>query len=414
MTVAIIGAGPAGLALAHILNGNIPHYDPDLFGPHPDPQLHELLINCPNLLCAATESKILEYVKLNVQSFFSSDCSPVSLLFDTLRIPCETNIQNQSTMESRVSWKASPENKVPYTLIGGKDGAGGQWSNMDSDSEDSRVLSYAEMLSLPGWAFSHFYRERYNCAVPDFLRPTRKVVAEYYKLYADKMGIPVTNKLVGNITKSPNGFAVLTTAGDLICEATDVVLASGISCAQTDSMQTKKLAPSGSVVVVGSGVSAADAVICAKPDKVLHIYKWTSPQGEPTPLRRYPKKLYPEYAAIFEEMKSRTGPTYTGIPNGQIIKIDENKVLIQKQDGDVLEAQAKEVIIRTGRAGSLAYAQDVLPKKTELVGKMSLRDLGYPLPKIADNVWAIGSLTGDSLVRYILGMSCAVAWNLMD
>lgn len=416
MTVTIVGSGPAGLTLAYILKGNIPFYDPDRYGPHPDAQLHKMLLECPNLLEAASNELILNYVRVKVHSFFSTDCSPQSLLMDTLRIPSEANLQSLETMEPRIIWKHFPDRCIPCRLFGGSDGAGGQWIDMSADSEDSRVLSYAEMLSLPGYSFSEFYAAETGDLPPEFFRPPRKIVAKYYQHYALKMQLDVEPNEIGDIARLDGGqFALYNTSGNLIHKSTDIVIASGISRARTQSLETKQLASSGAVVVVGSGVSAADAVIEAKPNQVLHIYKWVSPAGEPTPLRKYPKKLYPEYAAVFQEMKSRKGPTYVGIPNGQLIQVDGGKIQIRKEDGDVLEVQAKKLVIRTGRAGSLAYARHILPTAAAsgLVGKRSLQELGLPLPSVGPHLWVVGSLTGDSLVRYISGMCCAAAGQIM-
>jgi lysine/ornithine N-monooxygenase len=62
------------------------------------------------------------------------------------------------------------------------------------------------------------------------------------------------------------------------------------------------------VIIVGDGISAADAIIYCLEEKipVLHVFRRTERQLKGTMLSRLSSNVYPEYSKIFDLMLQRT------------------------------------------------------------------------------------------------------------
>lgn len=227
----VIGSGPAGLCLSYILHGNIPYYNPDV--PHPDPELHRLLVQYErstdgdqtqgkSLLDAVSNPNVLQHV-IDKGPHFRSSMLPVNLLLDLLVVSDEINYVSRDQMDSRITWVHEPSRAIDHVVIGTH--PGGQWAQSDTSTTtpDDQCLSYAEMLSLPGYPFSTHYREKYGKAPPEFLRPRRKDIASYFDAYPDVVGIAdsliigtvieVDIRTKGGYTVSYNGQVGLMTPG---------------------------------------------------------------------------------------------------------------------------------------------------------------------------------------------------------
>lgn len=283
----IVGNGPSALFLSFMLHGNVPYYDPITNGPHPDRDLHNLLLpyvfdpnlktsvensqnnTHPNihnssgiqnnhtthqcsLLNAVNNENLLDYIRMRYSSFYSVNTNPVALLIDTLIASDESNFASLSTKESRIYWDHNSlqnSQKIKHVVFGSSPSPGGQWSsksmslpgNTDytnccgieaskskpSESHDlakassnsvkpstssnpsntlkkknirntqtsqnnqnDQSLSYAEMLSLPGYSFTEYYSNFHrNSHLEDYSRPKRERIAEYYTEYPKKLNL---------------------------------------------------------------------------------------------------------------------------------------------------------------------------------------------------------------------------------
>lgn len=267
--VVIIGNGPSALFLSFLLHGNVPYYDPVTNGPHPDQNLHQLLLpytfshnigstttssSC-SLLDAVNDDSLLEYIRIRYSSFYSVNTNPVALLIDTLIASDESNFASLSSKQSRIKWfqnsSSNPPKKVKHLVFGSSPSPGGQWSSPslslpadtdcasccgidsnkatinyphgpcalshqssdshlssmktentnnhnefndandlddndnDNDTNDgNQSLSYAEMLSLPGYSFTEYYNKYHSSShLKDYSRPKRQNIADYYTQY---------------------------------------------------------------------------------------------------------------------------------------------------------------------------------------------------------------------------------------
>lgn len=199
----LIGSGPAGLCLSYILHGHIPYYNPAV--PHPDPELHRLLTKYEHkpdgksLLDAVSDRRVLQHV-IDKGPHFRSSMLPVNLLLDLLVVSDEINYVSRDEMDSRISWVYEPHRAIDHVIIGTH--PGGQWAQSDTSTTtpDDQCLSYAEMLSLPGYSFSSHYQEKYDKPPPEFLRPQRRDIASYFDIYPDKVGI-ADSLIIGTVTE---------------------------------------------------------------------------------------------------------------------------------------------------------------------------------------------------------------------
>lgn len=444
-----VGGGPSALILSYILHGNVPFYDSE--SPHPDPILHAKLKDNVDLLLADVDHLTDHF--LGSRFSYSTQALPVNVLLDTLLRPYgETDESDRKTC---VRWVHDPSRAVPHVVIGNTKQAGGQWvDNPVKASWDIGALSYAGMLSLPGYSFEQFYQEHHGSFPQFYLRPTRRDITAYFATYPSKVGIANAFSLsqtVSGVSRYKSGFRIA--SHNMHCN--HLILGSGIF--------TKLVAPrpllqplskinenmsadrSKPILVVGSGFSAADVILTAPRDRgIIHIYKW-APSTSPSPLRACHQQAYPEYAGVYRKMKlaattsktsSNSQPrpqrrtsefdvsrnwaeSYEGLPNTAIIGVEQHEhfatVTLQAGNNAPFTREIGAFAYVTGRRGSIEYLDEELRKEVcpdssqwaNLTGT-SLREKAGEDLEIANNVYIIGSLTGDSLIRFAYG-GCAYA-----
>ncbi|KAF1986730.1 hypothetical protein K402DRAFT_454005 [Aulographum hederae CBS 113979] len=434
----IIGNGPSALILSYILHGHIPYYK----GTHHDPVLHAKVSRRPNFLDLTPDL----YAHFQSSLRYSTQALPVNTLLDTLLRP---NADTEVNPTSCIEWRYEPERAVSHIALGHSPRTGGQWtSNPVSASWDIGTLSYAEMLSLPGYSYTEHYLKVHGAALQEFQRPSRAEVAEYYATYPSAAGISEANLSsveVGNISRTETGFRVSPQKID--CK--HLVLASGIfshvippprlltPLATLDSSNEPLL-------VIGSGFSAADVIISAPANrKIIHLFNWR-PDERPSPLRGCHHQAYPEYAGVYRQMKlaamssGRPKPAvspfsrrksnpffssrdwnamYEGYPNATVLEVFQldgqwATIKLRLEGGDVVERRVGGMSYVVGRRGTLSYLskdilRDVLGADPEtpnaLVSGRTLRPKAEVDTEVAEDVFIIGSLTGDSLVRHAFG-----------
>ncbi|ODQ65178.1 hypothetical protein NADFUDRAFT_51773 [Nadsonia fulvescens var. elongata DSM 6958] len=270
--IVVVGNGPSSLILSYILEGNIPFYDPyTKFGRHPDNHLHNLLMAYsyhdnlttelnnlipPSLLDAVSDKSIINHISAQ-NSSFSSFVLPINLLLDRLICSDELQYASFESKQTRIKWanfksklpKTEGENNntmsdIPYVIMGSNKIQGGQWSSeVSNDNPHERSLSYAEMLSLPGYSLTEYFQDQTNCerrqsSFTTFLRPEREDISDYYHQYCQKQRLTkhsFSSIIVVSIdTCKSNCDLFITTYYDLINRrhgyiiSKYVVLASGI------------------------------------------------------------------------------------------------------------------------------------------------------------------------------------------
>jgi hypothetical protein len=465
-----VGNGPSALILSYILHGNIPQYITS--PPHPDNLLHAKLLQAPDLLHLDV-AHLTEHFEASEFSY-STQALPVNVLLDTLVRPNGDTCDLEKA--TNLAWEYQPEKAISHIVIGNTASPGGQWvNNPVQASWDIGTLSYAGMLSLPGYSFAEHYRRTTGKDLPSFTRPSRREVTEYFRSYPQRVLIDDAihcGESVSGITRTEEGFHIR--SHDITCK--NLVLASGVfselipaptmlqPLLHLPGPSVQPSSPDICLLVIGSGFSAADVITSSPPDqKVLHIYKW-APSTSPSPLRACHQHAYPEYAGVYRRMKQaarsttsfgtirpgsrpkiRRGSTsvfdlsrdwdskYEGLPNTTItdIKIEGETALITLQppnDGKTLQRRISRLEYVVGRRGSLRYLSRELrrevfsdkannsdsdPDSTKMLSGQTLRNKVLEDIEIAPNVFALGSLTGDSLIRFAYGSCTYAAGRIM-
>ncbi|CDM31604.1 hypothetical protein DTO013E5_2121 [Penicillium roqueforti] len=450
----IVGNGPSAMILSYILHGHIPFYSSD--PPHPDHLLDAKLKAAPDILNADVNALTAHFGASRLS--YSTQALPVNVLLDTLVRP-SVDVDEPGCI-SNIDWRSQPEKAVSHLVFGKSLKPGGQWTEDPwGASWDIQTLSYAAMLSLPGYSFAAHHKKTTGKDLPSYTRPTRREIADYFAAYPEAAHIDDAFRCgeeLKGISRTATGFYVH--SHNIHCKR--LVLASGIFSEILSPepvlrplLETKS-SPNVPLVVVGSGFSAADSIISASPDqKILHIYKW-SPNDRPSPLRACHQQAYPEYAGVYRLMKRaaltaeaagkgqrpkyrRATSTpflesrnwedlYEGLPNVEVTNVkvhgDLATVTFRQQDGTVFSRTVAGLVYAAGRRGTLDYLDPEL--RCEVLGQgnqenpvvtgQTLRAKAIEDLEVAPGVYIIGSLTGDSLVRFSYGGCVYTAGHLID
>lgn len=444
----IVGNGPSALILSFILHGNIPYYNPR--NPHPDPILHGKLIDLPSLIDIDVPYLTAHFAASRIS--YSTQALPIGVLLDTLARPLADT--EPGTFPSCIEWRYEPQRHVPHIILGNAAKAGGQWADAPvAENWNIQALSYAEQLSLPGYSFADHQRVLKAVERPEFHRPTRREVADYLAAYPIAVGINNgiwPPSVANHVSRNDHGFFI----GSHGIHCKHLILASGVFSHLIPArplLQPLFRLPDHSdakeppLLVVGSGFTAADIIISTLPKRrVIHIYKW-SPETRPTPLRACHRQAYPDYASVYRRMKQSAVNTlnnhisvlpmarrksnpffdppqwdglYEGLPNTYITDIsmhgDYATVTLKTSLGHILKREISNLQYVIGRQGSLDYLDEQLMNQvlgsSSSVGQnktpistQSLRAKTEDNLEVASDVFAIGSLTGDTLVRFALG-----------
>ncbi|RUP49249.1 hypothetical protein BC936DRAFT_142962 [Jimgerdemannia flammicorona] len=227
-------------------------------------------------------------------------------------------------------------------------------------------------------------------------------------------------------------------------------------------------------LIVGSGLSAADAIIHLRAQgvPVLHIFHHPTsrnPHYSTSPLAACSRSVYPEYAALYRRMKRyATGMSrakeddsgYEGLVNARVVELKRAKdgrkmVTMQDEEGRVfsqavggvgiligrkidmgfLKGQAQEQILASReetneeenndvRMAELVHNSTISPSSRRLsldftissplrkVDPYSFRAVRPVKQRKEPRLYAIGALTGDTFVRFVLGGGLGVLWDL--
>jgi hypothetical protein len=115
---------------------------------------------------------------------------------------------------------------------------------------------------------------------------------------------------------------------------------------------------------------------------------------------------------------------YEGLPNTEVIDVrmaESHAVITFRNDAkEIFERQISQLVYVVGRRGRLDYLEpalseqlDITESDARLLSAQSLRRQASESTEITKDVFIIGSLTGDSLIRFGFGSCIYAAGKLM-
>ncbi|XP_038552860.1 oxidative stress induced growth inhibitor 1 isoform X2 [Micropterus salmoides] len=490
--VVIIGNGPSGICLSYLLSGYTPYLSPE--ASHPNPLLHSKLGEQPHLSLLEQDLEFL------CEGLEGRSSNPVAVLFDSLLLPdSDFGLDHTSPLE----WRYEPERAIPHLVLG-KGPPGGAWHAMEGSM---LTLSLANWMELPGLKLKDWMREKRRNVRND--RATPAEIASYYQHYVSQMsleqsfacGTTVTSvtRQPGNQEGSPPCWRVTGLQrregeelgdGSSVSEevpfsllAHNVVLATGthdiparlgvegeslpfvchsfweleaaISRGELDQS-------SDPVLVVGAGLTAADAVLAAHHlnTPVYHAFR-RSVTDPDLIFNQLPKLLYPEYHKVHQMMTQQqyqpspqtqdhvqnhhdhstppsraslspsssstssppsSYPGYLSFPRYRVVAFrPDQKCVLESDSGQRMVVQVSKALVLIGAHPNLTFLNDngrplgINPEEPITCRRNPIEVDPFTNSVVAADgpgMYAMGPLVGENFVRFLKGGALAIASDI--
>lgn len=177
------------------------------------------------------------------------------------------------------------------------------------------------------------------------------------------------------------------------------------------------------ILVIGAGLSAADAILCASKQgfNVIHVFRET-PCGNPSQmLRKLPKAVYPEYVRMYELMCGDVQTDwYHSYAQYEVHRIlDNHQVMLENKDGDSEILEISLALFQIGSSPDLSF----MPSQGTTLGLEQGQKINInhnPLDVnpftneslVEHGLYALGPLVGDNFVRFVKGGAIAIVQDL--
>lgn len=502
--VVIIGNGPSGICLSYLLSGYKPYLDTKTV--HPNPILYRKLQEAKHI--PITEQD-LEYLSEGLEG---RSRNPVAVLFDTLLHP---NADFGYEFPSVLQWRRDKTQHIPHLVLG-RSTPGGAWHAMEGSM---LTISLGIWMELPGVNYRDLTNGKRRDVTGD--RATPEEISSYYCNYVKLKGLQknfVDNIYVTSVQKlcrehssegQENVHSGPTNSGDsegsdggalwevrgyqqlqshshvpFSLFAENVVLATGASDSPVrlgvegedlpfvfhsisdlgQALSQKKLdMNSDPVLIVGAGLSAADAVLCAchSKVKVLHVFR-KSTNDPDLIFKQLPKTLYPEYQKVYNMMCSQTYtsassstvpnrpqatsiassvcakmcpkpqlptakvtdvtlfPDYTSLPEHCVVSFQPDMKCLLQGNNSLKAFKVSMVLVLIGTNPNLFFLKD----QGQYLGQDSTKPISCKQNQIDINpytfectkepgLFAMGPLIGDNFVRFLKGGALGIASCLL-
>ncbi|MBN3305642.1 OSGI2 inhibitor, partial [Amia calva] len=466
------GNGPSGICLSYLLSGYRPYLD--AVAAHPNPVLFSKLQEAKHL------SIIDQARRIGHEGLEGRSSNPVAVLFDTLLHPdADFGLEFPSPLQ----WRLEPQTHVPHLVLG-KACPGGAWHAMEGSM---LTISLGIWMELPGVNYRDLTGKRRSVAndraTPEEISSYYK---NYVKLKGLQKNF-VDNAYVTSVLKlhRDHGEALESEAGrddsrdhaqaleDMSSSplvfpqgiwevrgyqraqddspvpfclfAENVVLATGASdspvrlavegedlpfvfhsIADLGAAISKRSLGQGSdpVLIVGAGLSAADATLCAYNNSVsiLHVFRKRVDDSSLI-FQQLPKTLYPEYHKVYHMMCSQTHsapagpfPDYTSFPEHCVVSFQPDMKCILQSASDFKVFKISMALVLIGTHPNLFFLKDqgqylgLDPSKSISCKQnpIDIHPFTFECTKEA-NLFAMGPLVGDNFVRFLKGGALGIA-----
>ncbi|XP_028919082.1 oxidative stress-induced growth inhibitor 2 isoform X3 [Ornithorhynchus anatinus] len=470
LPVVIVGNGPSGICLSYMLSGYRPYLSPEAI--HPNPVLQSKLEEARHLSIVDQD---LEYLSEGLEGRSSN---PVAILLDTLLHP---DADFGYEYPSILRWKLEQHHYIHHLVLG-KGPPGGAWHTMEGSM---LTISFGDWMELPGLSFKEWAaNKRSRNLKSDRVMPEE--IACYYKHYVKVMGLQKNfrdNTYVTSISRlyrnqedcegedqenedlSPQQLPIEKSTfikrnweirgyqkgadGSHIpfcLFAENVALATGTLDSPTQLQVEGEDSPfvfhsvpefgtaiskgkfQGSVdpvVIVGSGLSAADAVLCAYNNNIPVIHVFRRQVTDPGLIfQQLPKKLYPEYHKVYHMMCTQTyavepslSSAYISFPEHQVLSFKADmRCVLQSAAGLKKSFKFSAAAVLIGSHPSLFFLKEQgyhlghnsNQPITCKSNPVEIDPYTYECTK-EGNLFALGPLVGDNFVRFVKGGALGIA-----
>ena len=180
------------------------------------------------------------------------------------------------------------------------------------------------------------------------------------------------------------------------------------------------------VVVIGSGLSAADAITVLLEKRVPVCHVFHKSEGDAvSPFTTLSPVAYPEYTRVFGLVSGKMADSCYHSYSKHVVNSfsEDNKCQISNIDKTVTQTlECSIALVMIGGHADLNFISPEIPvsgidptKKFIHPTKnpLSVDPYTFAVSKV-DNMYAIGSLTGDNFVRFVLGSALGVANHLIS
>jgi thioredoxin reductase len=405
----VVGNGPGGICVSMALSGWRPHYA----AVHPDAALDGRLRSGPTSLLDRDLKTLCDGLE-------GRGRIPVGVLFDALMHP---DADTGRVRPGCLAVRHEPDLAVPHVVLGSGP-PGGSWQRMPPGMLS---LSPAYWMELPGWSLFEWARSRRRWIDPA-ARVARSDVAAYYRDYVDQMGLARHMRSGVKVTaalRDASGWTVTAQPLDggpvMQLHSHHLVLATGmydrpkwlkipgedlpfVTHRLTDEGPTGE----GPLLVVGAGLSAADAVLSAwhAGRDVVHA---SIDDPEATPMAGLAPEVYPEYRELLEAMQGAPGGGYEPLLRSRLTEVRPDGTCVLATPGGEVTRRFSQVAVLVGSMPDLSF----LPPASRGNGE-TLRVDPFTLRTDTPGMYAIGPLAGDNFTRFIPGHAFGVARDVLS
>nr|XP_056718592.1 oxidative stress-induced growth inhibitor 1 [Euleptes europaea] len=470
--VVIIGNGPSGICLSYLLSGYIPYVRRGSV--HPNPILQRKLEETPEIPIFDQDIKYLS------EGLEGRSSSPVALLFDALLRP-DTDFGGSA--DSVLTWWHQPDKAVPHLVLG-KNLPGGAWHSIEGSMF---TLSRGDWMELPGLQFKDWMSRKKRGFRNN--RATAGDIVQYYQYYVANKGLKnnflcetvVTSvKSLGAVADYTNhdsrdgdsrwdpsekpqdngeGFRSLFQVDGFVTTingtqpfsvyAENVVLATGTYdspswlgvqgetlpfvhhklSALEDAVRNKEIGMmSDPILIVGAGLTAADAVLFAHHCSIPVIHAFRRSVSDPALIfNQLPKTMYPEYHKVHQMMKEQvaSGPglyeSYISLPEHHIVSFTEDRKCIFRDKSSRQKVyNVSMAFVLIGSNPNLSYLPNngvdlAVDCEQSVSSKRNPIDVDpFTYESVHEKgLYAMGPLAGDNFVRFVQGGALAIANSLL-
>ncbi|XP_041060740.1 oxidative stress induced growth inhibitor 1 [Carcharodon carcharias] len=459
--VLIVGNGPSGICLSYLLSGHRPYLSPG--ASHTNPILQHKLEENRHLSIVDQD---LEYLAEGLEGRSSS---PVAVLFDTLLLPGgDYGLDHDSPL----CWRLEPWQSISHLVLG-TGLPGGSWHTMEGSM---LTVSLGNWMELPGLKLKDWVGEKRRNRRNDRVIPAE--VAAYYQHFVSEMDLEknfVSSSCltslcrIGDVAESEEGGKrrVNRESGEgersetaartvwqakgyqtgrdgaqtpFLIFAENVVLATGthdqptrlgvegedlphvchsISEFETAIIQGRVSEHSEPVLVIGAGLTAADAILCAHHYGIPVLHSFRRAVTDPGLIfNQLPKVLYPEYHKVHQMMsqqsvggESASYRGYTSYPRHHVGSFKpDKKCILESWDKRQTVVKTSMVLVLIGTNPRLSFLRDngsYLGLNTKMpiscrYNPLQIHPYTYELLQ-EPGLFAMGPLVGDNFVRFVKG-----------